>query len=130
MPATVYDFRDLDLMLRIVHEQDDSKGVSSADLAQAIGLDDDVQAVSRRLAWMRRYGMLQFNENERLWSLSPGGERVTEARIRAAQGKALEKLPDEAMVEVMAHVTSRYLAGNPLIANLLRREFLYGTGRR
>jgi hypothetical protein len=34
------------------------------------------------------------------------------------------------MVEVMSHVTSRYRLGDPVIASLLRREFLFGTQKR
>jgi hypothetical protein len=79
---------------------------------------------------MRRYGMVAFDEKERLWSLSSPGERVTRAHIRAPALRSLEALPDETMVEVMAQVTSRYQRGEPMLANMLRREFLYGTKRR
>ena len=71
--------------------------------------------------------MLDFDHTRRLWRLTPGARRVTDARLRASQARTIEALPDEAMVEVMANVTSRYRLGDPVTAHLLRREFLFGT---
>jgi hypothetical protein len=127
--ATLYDFRDLDLMLKLEAEGGEAQ---TWELAEALGFGDDGRiAVARRLSWMRRYGMLAFDEERRLWTLTKGGERVTEAKLRAAQARTLKELPEEAMVEVMASVTSHYRhAADPMIAHLLRREFLFGTKAR
>lgn len=131
MTASLYDFRDLDLMMRIA---DDAEArVTSKDLAESIGLDSDdggTQAVAVRLAWMKRYGFVEFDSNRRDWTLSAGGRRITQANLKSAQARAIEAVPDEAMVEVMSHVTTRYRLGDPVIANLLRREFLFGTQKR
>jgi len=128
--ATLYDFRDLDLMLKIEDEADAEGWLESAALADSLGFSDDVRPIGIRLAWMRRYGMVELNEKDRAWRLTQGGLRVIEARLRAAQSSALDKLPDEALVEVMAHVTGRYHHGSPMVAHMLRREFLYGTKPR
>lgn len=131
MTASLYDFRDLDLMMRIA---DDAEArITSKDLAESIGLDTEgggTQAVAIRLAWMKRFGFVEFDSNRRDWTLSAGGRRITQANLRAAQTRAIEAVPDEAMVEVMSHVTSRYRLGDPVIASLLRREFLFGTQKR
>lgn len=129
MPASLYDFRDLDLMLKLDAEGDKDGWVETEAMARSLGFDG-ARDVSTRLVWMRRYGMLQFDPQKRLWRLSQGGQRVVRARLRAAQQKALEAVPDEAMVEVMANVTSRYRLGDPMVAQLLRREFLFGTKPR
>ena len=128
--STLYDFRDLDLMLKLAAEGGEAE---TWELTEALGFaEQDRQGVAIRLSWMRRYGMLEFDEERRLWRLSPGGERVAAARVKAAASRQIEALPDEAMVEVMASVTSRYRHGDPMVADLLRREFLFGTqkGRR
>jgi hypothetical protein len=128
--ATLYDFRDLDLMLKLA-EANGHGGIGSSDLADALGFDEgDNRPVGIRLAWMRRYGMVAFDEKERLWSLSQSGRRVTAAHLRAPALRQVEKLPDEAFVEVMAQVTSRYQRGEAMLGHMLRREFLYGTKRR
>ena len=130
MPASLYDFRDLDLMLKLRHEGDSDGWVETRAMAEALGLGDDGHLVASRLSWMRRYGMLEFDHEKRMWRLTPGGERVTEAKLRAGQAREIEALPDEAMIEVVANVTARYRLGDPLTAHLIRREFAYGTHPR
>jgi hypothetical protein len=130
--ATLYDFRDLDLMLKVEERADNNGWAPTSDLASSLGFDDDLRPLGIRLAWMSRYGMV---ENQRhgtasLWRLTDGGLRVIDARLRAAQSRSIEALPDESMVQVMANITSRFHHGSPMMAHMLRREFLFGTKPR
>jgi hypothetical protein len=128
--ATLYDFRDLDLMMHLA-ERANGTGVPTAELADLLGFDEgDNRPVGIRMAWMRRYGMVAFDDKERSWRLTPGGERVTKAHLLAPELKIVDSMPDEAAVELMAHVTSRYQRGEPMIAAMLKREFMFGTKRR
>src|SRR5215470_17507911 len=106
--ATVRDFRDLDIMYRLA-ELNGHGNVTTLDLADMLGFDADEggRPVGMRLAWMRKYGMVAFDENARTWSLSASGRRVTDSHLRAPQLRVIEKMPDEQMVETMALVTSR-----------------------
>lgn len=127
--ASLYDFRDLDIMLHLAENQ--NGGVPSSELAEMLGFEEgDNRPIAIRLAWMRRYGMVAFDDQHRSWSLTSGGDRVTKAHIRAPALKVVEAMPDEASVELMAHITSRYQRGEPMLAQMLRREFLYGTKKR
>jgi hypothetical protein len=126
---TLYDFRDLDLMLKL-DETAGASGATTQELAESLGMEDDRQAVGMRAAWMRRYGMFDFDEERRLWTLSSGGERVVAAKLRAAQAKTIDTVPDESLIDVMAHVTSRYRLGDPIMATMIRREFAFGTNPR
>jgi hypothetical protein len=129
--ATLYDFRDLDLMAKLRAEANGHGGwVETAAMAEALGFEEDLLPIAQRLSWMKRYGMVEFDQERRMWRLSDGGERVTEARLRAAASTTIEHLPDEVMVEVMAKVTQRYLHGSAMLASMLRREFLFGTKPR
>jgi hypothetical protein len=123
---TLYDFRDLDLMLKL-EEASGAEGATTQELADALGMDDDSHAVGTRSAWMRRYGFFDFDEEKRLWTLSAGGKRIAQAKLRAAAANKIDAVPDEALVGVMAHVTSRYRLGDPMMATMLRREFAFGT---
>jgi len=125
--ATLYDFRDVDLMLKL---RANGGEVTSLEMAEALGFGNDVQPIAQRLGWMRKFGMVEFDEERRMWRLSDGGERVTQAKLRAAQSTAIEALDDEVMVEVMAKVTQRYMHGSPMLATMLRREFAFGTHPR
>lgn len=124
---TLYDIRDLDLMMMLA--ESGNGGVSSKELAETLGMGNDQQAVGIRCAWMRRFGFFQFDEKRRLWSLAPAGERIVQAKQQAA-GISIDNVPDESMVDVMAHVTARYRRGDPIVATMLRREFMFGTSPR
>jgi len=122
--ATLYDVRDLDLMVPLAERG----GATSLELAELVGRDPT--NIAQRLGWMRHFGMVARDEETSAWDLAPGGLRVVRSSLKAAQTKALEAIPDESMVEVMAHVTSRYQRGDDVVATMLRREFLFGTKRR
>jgi len=128
--ATLYDFRDIDIMYRLAEESTNG-GVGAREFAELLGFDEgDTRSITIRLAWMKRYGMVAFDDKERLWTLSESGRKVTAAHLRAPALRTVEQIPDEAMIEVMAQVTSRYQRGEPMLAHMLRREFMYGTKRR
>jgi hypothetical protein len=117
-------------MLKLKAEANGDGWADTETMAEALGFGEDRLPIAQRLTWMRRYGMIEFDDQRRMWRLSEGGERVTEARLRAAQSNAIERLDDEVMVEVMAKVTQRYIHGSPMLASLLRREFMFGTKPR
>lgn len=127
--ASLYDFRDLDLMLTIEERADDEGWAATSDLASSTGFGDNLLPLSRRLAWMRKYGMLDFDERKRVWRLTDGGLRVVKAKLKAASHPT-DKVPDEALVEVMADITARYWQADGMTAIMLRREFAYGTKPR
>lgn len=123
--ASLYEFRDLDLMHKIAAEG----MVRTDELAEAIGLGSSRNPnVGTRLAWMRRYGMVR-RRKDGLWLLTDGGERVVTARSRAAALQELQELPSEALIETMASVVSRYRLVDEMTAAMLRREFMFGTQR-
>jgi len=127
--ASLFQFRDLDLLLKLREEADSDGAIETAVMAQAMGLKTASQITSR-LSWMKRFGMLAFDDQARIWRITPGAERVVKARLRAAHGRELDAMPEEQMVDVMAHIAGRYLRSDPMVATMLRREFIYGTGRR
>jgi hypothetical protein len=129
--ASLYDLRDLDIMFKLA-DLENGDGQATAEIAESLGFaaEEHNRNVGIRLAWMRRYGMLAFDDTHKLWSLSRGGQRVVQAHELAPSLRALESLPDEAMVDAMAQITSRFQRGETMLAVMLRREFLYGTKRR
>ena len=118
------EFRDLDLMAKL---RDEGPSLSK-DLAAAFGQDEYGSIIGRRLGWMRHYGMLDRTDKG-LWMLTDGGERVLKANANSL-GTAIDRVPEEELVGVMADVMARYRQGDALIATMLRREFAYGTARR
>lgn len=128
MSASLFEFRDLDLMMTL-HAEGDG-GLTSAQLADLLGIKDGASGVASRASWMRRFGMFDYDERSNCWSLSGGGLRVVNAKRRAAALREVEDVPDESIVDVMSHVTARYRLGDAMTAHMLRREFLFGTSPR
>ena len=128
--ATLYDFRDLDLMLKLEDEADDEGWAETESMARALGFEDNARMIGTRFAWMKRYGMLERDDRRKMWRLTIAGRRVVQAKLRAATSREIEALEDEAFVDVMAKVGQRYRHGSSMIAQMLRREFLYGTSPR
>lgn len=131
--ATLYDFRDLDIMYKI-DEAANGAGVDAHELSELLGFEAESKEAHRsvgiRLAWMRRYGMVAYDESSKHWALSRSGRRVVQAQLKAPQLKVVKEMPDELMVETMAMVTSRFQRGDSMLGHMLRREFKYGTGLR
>jgi hypothetical protein len=127
---TVFDYKDTDLMALV--ESAGESGITAADLAAEMSYNgnDAHRAIGMRFAWMKKYGMLNYDEKGHLWTLTDGGARVMESHRVAAFTKVLKAIPEEAVIEHMAHITSVYRLGDPMIAAMLRREFQYGTNPR
>jgi hypothetical protein len=118
------EFRDLDLMLRFQNEGP----MKAKDLATSMGGEEYGRHLGSRLAWMRRYGILDLSPKQE-WDLTQAGHRVILARKRARLMDELAALPTEELIEVMAAVIARSQKGDPMIGIMLRREFIFGTGR-
>ena len=125
--VSLMEFRDLDLMLAV---EAAGGAMTSAQLSESLGLDDGAQGTAVRSSWMRRFGMFDYDPKSGIWTLSASGQRVVKAKRQAAVLDAVERVPDESMIDVMSHVTARYRLGDPAMAHLLRREFLFGTSPR
>jgi hypothetical protein len=129
--ATLYDFRDVEIMMKLEDEADAEGWIETEHLARALGFsDDDFRNVGIRLGWMKRYGMLARDEKTGVWRLTDGGRRVIEAKLRAATTRELQTINDEALIEAMTNVLHRYRHADAMTATILRREFAYGTQPR
>jgi hypothetical protein len=71
--ATLYDFRDIDLMVKMAAVGDELGRISATDLAGEAGLNTEnggPRSMGIRLAWMKRYGFVVYDDKEHLWAPS------------------------------------------------------------
>lgn len=122
---SVREFRDLDLMVKLQLEGP----MLAKELAKDLGADEYGRHLGSRLAWMQRYGITRQNAKG-IWDLTDAGMRVIHAKQRARLIEELDTLPADELIEVMAAVTARWRRADPMIATMLRREFIFGTQRR
>lgn len=130
-PLTLYDFRDLDLMHLALENADELGNVTTEELAAALGFGEDLRNVGARLGAMRRMGIFNRNEKKDLkpWHLTRAGERILAAN-ELSLSEGIDEIPDGQLVTVMSRVMTRYRGGDPLTAQMMRREFLFGTRQR
>jgi hypothetical protein len=121
MSLTIKDIRDFDLMAKL-HEGP----LLARELASDYGKETGTYVASR-LGWMGKWGMLERDPKTAVWRITDAGDRVVKAKQRAALLSTLDELPEEELIEVMAHITARWRRGSGLIATMLRREFIFGT---
>lgn len=104
---------------------------ASSEIADRLGVKDDDRAgrasVSRRLSWMRRYGWLAYNEDERAYALTDSGRALLNGKLRASMQRALEDLSPGERVLLMRGVASGLNSVSTLTA--VRREWQHQYAR-
>src|SRR5262249_53617410 len=97
--ATLYDFRDIDIMLKI-DEVANGSGIDVNELAELMGFDAEEggRPMGGRMRWMRQYGMVVYDDKSKHWALSRSGKRIVGAKLRAPELKIVKEMPDEKMI--------------------------------
>lgn len=91
----------------------------------------DRASVRQRLAWMKKYGWLDYNETDQSWSLTDVGKAVADGRLRASLEKTLSDLkPGERVLIMRGIVNGLFENGNAPVGTLVRREFLHHYSKR
>lgn len=132
---SLYDFRDLDLMTSARDVLDERGRFTANDLAEAIGFEDELRNVAIRLSWMRRKGVFLYDTERKEWDFTRRAEQVLEAVAADLNGgEELDEPAGAGLVLEMARVRRQARTADPMTAELVRREFLFGTrtglGRR
>src|SRR5262245_49797411 len=143
--ARLNEFSDrefLHLMQDVHLERKDGKGggwVTTGEIAERItGItdqDDDRLTDARRgcgsrLAWMRRFGVVDRDPETGAWRINGIGQAFLSQTIRRQVEQGVSDLKPHEMVEVMLRMASHYRATGRETAIMMRREFQRGTGVR
>jgi len=127
------DFLDEEF-LALVRDLADYEGwVSSQTIADAIPIE--VRNVGSRLAWMKRYGVVERDtrpgsRTRNDWRLTEAGEALVNARFSKSQATTLSKISDDQLWGLSQELSSRYETVGNAAANLIRRRFTASTVRR
>lgn len=130
---TIEDFSDVELLALVNDNADQDGWVTSQEMALAIGLDGKTatQCVGQRFSWLRRYGAIEkHTEKMSTWRLSGIGRAMVKGHLSKAEQRILENMGDDKLLSLARGVTTRYRATNATGAQLMRREWTYGTSKR
>lgn len=124
-------YSDRELLLLMKDLRDENGHVQSEEIADRLDLDHPkpLQCVGIRMAWMRRYGVVDFQRQLKVWYLTSKGEAIANGGLTKAQTKALESISAERGMEAVMALGSRYREFGEIEATMMRRAWKYSVGR-
>jgi hypothetical protein len=134
LSLTLEDFSDRELLFALEEHADSDGLVTSAALAEGLGLaasgtlKNPTQNVAIRLSWLKRYGVV-YREVGR-WGLTQVGYRLMHGSLRAAERRALEDIDDERMYAVMQAISSSFTRIHDEAATMAARHWRYTLAER
>ena len=128
---SLMDFSDRELLNVILDHEDANGYVTSEQLLEGIGLNHKhaKSCVGIRLAWMRRYGVVDRHE-KRGWTLTSVGRKIALGALSDDEKKVLRNLTSEQLMEATRVLTGRYSRVGATASTMMRRAWQNGTGRR
>ena len=131
---TIFDFSDREVLFRLGDTLDEHGKVSSHELGRALGLsDEDGRNVGVRLAWMRRFGVIdkagRDGKRGTLWTLTPLGRNLLDGNLSVAQREQLAAVSDAQRITLMETLAGRARKHDQM-RTLLRRSWQNGTGTK
>jgi hypothetical protein len=131
MGLRLTEFEDIELMFKVVDSADPETGVATAQaIAENIGLDDkDPQRnVGARLAWLRRYGVV--DKNSKGWYVNEIGEQLMRGELTAAQKQAFAQLSQPRTLAAARRLSQVLAEAGPEAAVMMHRQWRYGLAQR
>lgn len=137
--CTIEDYSDRELTNLLLDLADYEGWVDPAALGEQLRID--ARKAVARLAWIRRYGLVEKHpdygklstdgEPIRYWRLTERGVKFAKGRLRKETRDRLERLDEGDFVDLAEIVTERYrTAKDPSSALLIRRDLRWGLSNR
>lgn len=137
----ISDFSDRELLAMIL-DLDASGEVNSHELAVRIygwseiaredakKVSHGVRCCGARLAWMKRYGLVERGEKKGEWTISHMGRQLTERQLPADVRVTISRTPDERSLSLANIVGERMVAAGTVAGTAMRRELQFQITRR
>lgn len=127
---TLEDYADKELLLVVADvAADDPKGwARTPDIAEKLGISGDKanNSVGIRLAWLRRFGVMDHQPPKR-WRLAPFGEVFLNGALPVQDERRLAEMRPEQWLTLTRWLSQRYHEGGAPTGHLMRREWTRGT---
>ena len=136
---TILDFDDRALLAIVDDEADEEGWAATGDIADKVfgsgGSEERRRHATRcigiRFAWLQRYGVAERSHPHGSWRLTDAGYALLYGSGKTAR---IEKEAREALDADLLHVAmgvgDRYRKADPITQTMMRRAFIYSTGRK
>ena len=86
------------------------------------------RCIGTRLAWIKKLtGTVERENGKSRWRLTPDGVKVVQVKIAPGFATQLEELAGFSAVAALESLSRRYMSADVKAANLMRRQWMYGT---
>jgi hypothetical protein len=137
----IADFSDREILAIMADIADGAGEVTTGDLAlRVFGLKETTAdaeilehaalCVRSRLAWMRRYGLVEKGEKVGIWYISEAGKRLRFAKLGRSFSMAISHTPSESVLEMAHQVGERMLNVTEIEGRAMQRELTWQINRR
>lgn len=129
----LHDYSDRELVHLVADMSDDDGWTRPEEIAERAGIGrENARAVAMRLAWMRRYGIVEKNrQHPARWSLTEAGEEMVAGhKLNGGTLLALRKLKDHEIVWASHTLAGRFQEAAAPHAVMTRREWQREIRRR
>jgi DNA-binding IclR family transcriptional regulator len=133
MALRLEDFSDRELLFALEEHADGDGTVSSHELADGLGLsglENPHQNIAIRLAWLKRYGVVERDPGGKRWALTDVGARILHGGLRARESRALTEMSEDALFAAMEVFGSRMLNAHSEAAKMSERQWRYAMAQR
>ena len=131
MSLKLTEFEDIELMFVVADSADPETGVASSQaIADNLGIKDKdpTRNVGARLAWLRRYGVV--DKNTKGWYVNETGEQLMRGELTAAQKQAFAQLSQPRTLAAARRLSQVLQEAGPEAAALMHRQWRYGLAQR
>jgi len=136
----IKDFSDREILAVIADLQNGDGYAKVGDLAPRLfglsetessleTLDHAARCVTSRLAWMRRYGLVEKGEEAGFWCISEWGKQLRFTPLGRALSSAITNTPEGSLLELTHQVADR-MKERSVAGRAMRREFQFQVARR
>lgn len=143
---TLLDLSDREFLLIVAEVAEADGWTDSLDVANRLDLINR-RLASSRLSWLARHGIVEREHKRDVngniyvtrggktvytqrWRLTDLGYAYAHGALKARTQQALDRVGDEALIELTRYVTDRIKAGGEDMRWMARRQWRYGTEHR
>lgn len=131
--ARIADLSDREILAIMADLNGDGQDIRTQDLATRILGNEEphsLRCVTSRLAWMRRYGLVDKGEEKGHWSMSTAGKALRFAKLGRSFSAAITNTQESTMLELAHQVGERMVGAGEVAHTAMRRELTFQIRRR
>lgn len=125
----LFDYADKELLGVVQDEAGPDGWAWTRDIASGVGMSGKRknQSTGIRLAWLKKYGVVELHESGRRWRLTPIGEVFMNGELSRTAERQLEQMEPGQLYTTARMMTLRLRREAEPVGHMVRREWRRGV---